>query len=118
MNKLTTKQRLFVEAYLTNPNGVQAARKAGYKGNDKTLSVVAAENLRKPCIAEHIERRVEKAIITTDEVLTDVKDIAKTAERDADRLKGYELLGKYLAMWTDRTVTDGKQIVEVVFTKE
>lgn len=104
---LTTKQKLFVEAYLANPNATDAARKAGYKGNDVTLGAVGAENLKKPQIAEMLKERVEKAIITADEILTDVKAIAKSAEKDSDKLKAYEMLGKHLAMWTDKTEING-----------
>jgi phage terminase small subunit len=100
---MTNKQKLFVEAYLANPNATDAARKAGYKGSDTTLAQVGAENLRKPYIAEAVEKRVEAAIITADEVLKGIKAIAVTGEKDADRLKGYELLGKYLKLFTDRS---------------
>jgi phage terminase small subunit len=109
--KLTTKQRLFVEAYLANPNATDAARRAGYKGNDVTLGAVGAENLKKPLIAEMLEKRVNEAIVTADEVLRNVKILAQTAERDGDRLKGWELLGKHLAMWIDKS--EGKVDVSV-----
>lgn len=58
MARLTTKQRLFVEAYCGPAlgNATEAARLAGYKGNDVTLSSVGSENLRKPQIAEAIEQ--------------------------------------------------------------
>ncbi len=117
-DKLTTKQRLFVEAYLENPNGVQAAKKAGYKGNDKTLSVVASENLAKPCISKLLEKRVEEAVITANEILTDVKSIAKNADKDSDRLKAYEMLGKHLALWIDRQETSGEQKIVVEWVNE
>ena len=107
-DKLTTKQRLFVEAYLANPNATEAARRAGYAGNDATLRAVASENLSKPNIAALISERVETAVITANEILSDVKDIAKTSERDADRLKAYEMLGKHLKLWTDKVETTGK----------
>jgi phage terminase small subunit len=115
MDKLTTKQRLFVEAYLANPNATEAARRAGYAGNDKTLSVVGAENLAKPCISSLLTERVETAIVTADEVLTNVKSIAQSSEKDSDRLKAWELLGKYLAMWTDKQQNSGE--MTVVFQK-
>lgn len=114
MDKLTTKQQLFVEAYLRNPNGVQAAKAAGYKGNDKTLSVVASENLAKPCISARLEKRIEEAIITTDEVLRGVKKIALHGERESDQLKGFELLGKHLKMWTDKVETTNKDNSAIV----
>ncbi len=61
MNRLTEKQRKFVEAYMgkAEGNGVEAARLAGYKGNDNTLAAIASENLRKPKIASAIEERQE-----------------------------------------------------------
>lgn len=110
-SKLTTKQRLFVEAYLANPNATEAARKAGYKGNDVTLGAVGAENLKKPQIAELLAGRVQEAIITTDEVLNGVKRIALNGQREADKLKAYELLGKYLVLWTDKQENSGTQTV-------
>ena len=57
---LTHKQHLFVQHYLANGgNGVEAAREAGYKGNHATLAQVAAENLRKPYIANEIDQARE-----------------------------------------------------------
>lgn len=97
---LTTKQKLFIEAYLANPNATEAAIKAGY--SEKTAGSVGAENLKKPEIAAAIAERVETAIITADEILTGVKSIALEGERDADRLKAYELLGKHLKLWTEK----------------
>ncbi len=111
MSDLTTKQRLFVEAYLVSSNATDAARKAGYKGNDVTLGAVGAENLKKPQIAKLIGQRVETAIITADEWLTDVKQLAKTAERDGDKLTAYGMLGKYLGMTPDKH--DVKAEVEI-----
>jgi phage terminase small subunit len=110
---LTQKQRLFVEAYLANPNATEAARRAGYKGNDVTLGQVGAENLKKPQIAELLKVRVEEAIITADEILTGVKNIALHGKREADQLKAFELLGKHLAMWTDKTQLSGEVTTNV-----
>ncbi len=46
---LTAKQRAFISWYISaevNCNGTEAARRAGYRGNDNTLATVAFENLR------------------------------------------------------------------------
>lgn len=50
---LTLKQRKFVEAYLgkANGNATEAARLAGYKGNDVTLGAVGHETKNKPLVA-------------------------------------------------------------------
>ena len=58
--KLTPKQLLFVSEYLKTGNATEAARRAGYKGNDKTLGQVGAENLKKPGILRAIEAKQEK----------------------------------------------------------
>ncbi len=112
-DKLTTKQRLFVEAYLANPNATAAAISAGY--SKKTAKSQGQRLLTKVDIAKCVEKRVEQAVITADEVLKDVKDIAKSAKRDADRLKAYEMLGKHLTLWTDKIEHSGAQKVIVEF---
>src|SRR6187399_566616 len=55
-NSLSLKQTAFVAAYLgeANGNATEAARIAGYKGNDDTLKVVGHENITKPYIADLI----------------------------------------------------------------
>lgn len=105
-DKLTTKQRLFVEAYLADPNATKAALAAGY--SPKTAYSIGQANLKKVEIQDALGKRVESAIITADEILTDVKTIAKSAERDGDKLKAYEMLGKYLKLWTDKQEITGK----------
>lgn len=60
MRPLTLKQEKFVEATIRGINGINAAREAGYKGNDVTLGAVAYENLNKPLIKQAIdEHRAE-----------------------------------------------------------
>lgn len=54
--KLTHRQRAFVDAYTGAAigNATEAARMAGYKGNDRTLAVTGAKNLTKPAVREAI----------------------------------------------------------------
>jgi len=100
--KLTTKQQLFVEAYIgkANGNATEAARLAGYKGNDVTLAAVGAENLKKPHIAEFCHKRVETAGMTANEVVSELTKLARSEGRH--QIKALELLGKYHALFTDR----------------
>lgn len=109
-NLLTTKQKLFVEAYLANPNATEAARRAGYKGNDKTLAVVGAENLAKPYIRELVDKRVTAAAMSADEVLAELSKIAKGSHTQyrSDKIKSLELIGKYHKLFTDKTEVSGK----------
>jgi phage terminase small subunit len=80
---LKTKQRLFVESYLSNGfNATEAARMAGYQGNDNTLSSVGYENLRKPEIAAAVSGRVNEAAMSANEVLARLSSIARGSVSD------------------------------------
>lgn len=82
-DELTAKQRAFVNAYLANGfNGTEAARQAGYKGNDNTLGVVAYDNLRKPKIAVCVQRAFEEMTMSADEVLARLSAMARTDMTD------------------------------------
>ena len=62
--KLTAKQQRFCDEYLIDLNATQAAIRAGY--SKKTAGVIATENLQKPNIKAHIEKRMaekEEALI-------------------------------------------------------
>lgn len=74
---LNFKQRVFVEHYLQAWNATDAARRAGYKGNDITLASVGYENLRKPQIAEAIERRLAELQMGADEVIQRLSEHAR-----------------------------------------
>lgn len=82
--KLTTKQKLFVEFYLgaAHCNATEAARMAGYRGNDATLAAVGSENLRKPHISALISQRVQEIAMTADEVLRRLTDIGRGTLED------------------------------------
>lgn len=122
---LTTKQRLFIEAYLENPNASQAALAAGY--SPKTAPFIGAENLKKPQIVEMLKSRVEKAVMSANDVLTELSDIAKADWREflqikrdkdgnlidasiilKDKIKALELVGKYHKLFTEKTELTGK----------
>jgi phage terminase small subunit len=109
---LTAKQTAFVHWYCSaavNMNATEAARRAGYKGNDKTLAVMGAENMGKPKIRALIDKRLERALsgadVTVEAVLRRVQVIGDKALEDgqyASAAKCAELHGKYLKMWTER----------------
>jgi phage terminase small subunit len=56
-NGLTAKQIAFVAAFIgeSRGNATDAARRAGYHGNGKTLSAIGLENLEKPGIKEAVQ---------------------------------------------------------------
>ena len=81
MAKLTNKQRLFVEFYLSNGlNATDAARRAGYKGNYQTLRAIASQNLTKTTIRTLIDKRLEEAAMNANEVLYRLTEQAKAPD--------------------------------------
>jgi phage terminase small subunit len=57
--KLTYKQQKFVDLY--EGNATEAARLAGYSGNDNTLATIGDENMRKHAIIEALAKRDAKS---------------------------------------------------------
>lgn len=115
--KFTQKQRKFVEAY--NGNGTEAARIAGYTGNDKVLAQVATENLRKPDIQAAIQARENKKISRLIAVREERQEFWTRIMSDEgielrDRLKASELLGKSEADFTFKHEHSGKMTFDTV----
>ena len=76
-NGLTNKQRAFIEHYLECWNATEAARQAGYGGNDNALASIGSQNLRKLKIRSHIEDRLNAKAMTADEVLARLSQQAR-----------------------------------------
>lgn len=157
---LTAKQRLFVAEYLVDCNATRAAISAGY--SRESGYSIGQENLKKPEIAEEIEkrlkRRLDKLDITSENVLRELailgfsnmldyirttdegdafinlseltrtqaaaiqeltveeytegrgenkRDIRKTRFKLGDKRGSLELLGKYLALFTEKVEHSG-----------
>ncbi len=125
MSKLTSKQELFCKEYLIDLNATQAAIRAGY--SEKTACAIGTENLRKPNIAlfiqEAMTERSESTGITADYVLNGIKELTDSlavSEDPKSAYKGYELLGKHLALFSDKvdhTSSDGSMATDGL-TKE
>lgn len=141
MGKLTDKQEQFCQEYLIDLNATQAAIRAGY--SEKTANEQGAQNLAKLSIQARIKElqdaRQQRVQIDQDYVL---KTIVETVERckqaepvmikedgewvesgeykfDATNvLKGAELLGKHLAMWTDKTKIEGDLNINTTLTEK
>ncbi len=104
-------------------NATEAARRAGYKGNDHTLQVVGYENLMKPVIKAEIDARLADALSGADvsventlKRITVLGNEAQAAGQYAPAVRCAELHGKYLKMWTDKI--EHVQDVEDISTSE
>ncbi len=107
---MTPKQERFVAEYLVDLNATQAAIRAGY--SEKTAYSIGQENLKKPEVAEAViaaqTERSERTEITQDYVLTSIMETMEQRKGTGEHsnpnavLKGAELLGRHLAMFTDK----------------
>ena len=105
--KLTPKQQRFVEEYLVDLNATQAAIRAGYSA--KTARAQGQRMLTKVDIEEAIQaaqaKRSERVQCTQDSVLEGIIRCTQASENAEDyrtALKGYELQGRHLGMFTDK----------------
>lgn len=108
----TTREELFVMYYVAGDpralgNGTKAAIAAGY--SKTSAAKIASDLLAKPkiraAIDAELKRISQKLRITTEKVLQDIERIANKAEKAGEfgaALKGKELLGRNLKMFTDR----------------
>lgn len=75
-SKLTVKQKMFVDEYLKDLNGTQAAIRAGYSKN--TANRIASQNLSKLDIKNAIEeaksKRAKRSQIDSDYVLGQIQE--------------------------------------------
>lgn len=107
MPKLTDKQTAFVREYLVDLNATQAAIRAGY--SERTANAQAGRLLVNVGIREAIEnaqaKRARRVEIKAEDVLRGVIEVTTQARDSGDlktALKGYELQGKHLGMWTEK----------------
>lgn len=86
---LTNKQKAFIERYLANGfNATEAAKYAGYSENNAKEQ--GYENLTKPHIKKHIDKRMQELAMGADEVLI---RLAQTARFDpSDFIEGFGML--------------------------
>ena len=97
LKKLNTKQKMWVENYLSNGfNATLAAKEAGYKSGFRRIGW---ENTTKPHIKALIQERLEKAAMGANEVLARITTMAK----------GFDVADYFEQQPIYRTDKDGEQ---------
>ena len=114
-NKLTEKQKRFIDYYIETGNASKASEMAGYKG--KNLNTVGAQNLAKLSIyiKQKLEEKESQRIASQDEVLQYLTKVMRGEEKDQfgldaslqDRTKCAELLGKRWGTFKEKVEHSG-----------
>ena len=103
---LTPKKKQFVKEYLLDLNATQAAIRSGY--SQRTAKAQGSRLLTDVDIQSQLakaqQERTKRTEINADYVLTNLRDIVEMfkVENPGASLKGLELLGKNLKLFTDR----------------
>lgn len=116
--EMTTKQRLFVDGYVTHGCAKKAAIEAGYAV--KRAGEQGYQLLQNPTISAEIEKRVKnlevKGLITKDMVIEGLLKEAQSygeGTSHSARVNAWTQLGKHLAMFTDKLDVKGNITQEV-----
>lgn len=143
--KLTAQQEMFCQEYIVDYNGTQAAIRAGY--SEKTADVQAVRLLRNVKVLSRVraiqKERLEKLAVTQESVILKLLEIydrcmqakpvmewdynerkyVETGEYTFDSrgaLNALEMIGKHLAMFTNRVEhsgnigTENKELTEIL----
>lgn len=114
---LTARQQRFVNEYLVDLNATQAAIRAGYSA--PTAGSAGSRMLKNAKVRAAIdagtEKKGEALGLTAIKVLEKIADLSTKAETVgelATAMKGQELLGKHLKLFTDKLEMSGKLTLE------
>jgi phage terminase small subunit len=115
---MTPKQEAFAIEYLKDKNATQAAIRAGY--SKKTAYSIGCEMLKRTDVQQFLrdkqEEAAKNATITVESIAENLREIAANPlAKDSDRIRAYELLGKYLGMFTERVEMKGQ--IDTAVTK-
>jgi len=103
---LTVQEARFLDAYMETMNMVEAAKRAGYSGNDNKLRNTANRILNRPNVAYELQQRnkrlMKKSIAHADEVMEYLTSVMRGEVKDqfgldaplAERTKAAQELAK------------------------
>ena len=103
--ELTKKQEAFLEEYLKDRDGRQAAIRAGY--SPKAADSVAHNNLANPVLASKLReisaRSAQRSEVDAAFVLRELKKVAEQEDvAQSTKVRALELIAKHLGMLEDR----------------
>lgn len=104
LKELDAQDKLCVEAYLSNGlDRKKAIMASGRKCKESSAHELAYRFFKRTEIKTYIDERLKETILSTNQVLAGISDLAEAADLQRDRLKAYELLGKHLKLFTEQS---------------
>jgi phage terminase small subunit len=102
---LTSLQEKFLEEYLKDRNGKQAAIRAGY--SPKVAGSIAVKNLQLPIVASKLKeisaRAIQRSEVDASFVIRELKKVAEQEDvAQSTKVRALELIAKHLGMLEDR----------------
>jgi len=102
-----TKRQTFAREFVIDRNATQAAVRSGY--SVRTAKQQGSRLLTKVDVQEEISlleaAQQEADHVDRSFVLAGLRDLALNASTESNRVRSYELLGKYLRMFVEQTET-------------
>lgn len=95
-------EKIFLQSLLRHDGKLVSAYRDAFPDEKVSPMVMlrrAKKIVERKRVKDYMGQMLESKEISPEFVLGGITDIAKNAKRDADRLKGYELLGKFLKMF-------------------
>ncbi len=115
------KIKKFVQEYINSGFNATAAAKntfnIGSKGGtntQRTAESMGSEYLRKPEVRELLAKELHGQLADSAFVLENLLTLAMGSKAERDRIKATELIGKTLAMFTDRHEVESKSMAELI----
>lgn len=120
MTQLTPQQERFVTEYLIDLNATAAYKRAGYKAEGKVAESAASRLLSNVKVRQAVDlgkkERADRLRIDGDQVLRNIARITDMAEQARDfgsALRGNEMIGRHLKLFTDKVEHSGAVTVEI-----
>ena len=109
--RLSRKRQAFIEEYLVDQNGTQAAIRAGYK--ESNAASTACNLLKIPIITDIIKERLGLKAMEADEALELLGKMARKAKSENVQVRALESVLKVHQLTKDTVVLEGDIKIKV-----
>lgn len=118
-SKISVKHLAFVNEYMQCYNATLAYMKIYPNASYDASKVNASKLLTNTNVKTEIEKRMKSSTVTADEVIAGISSIAYAFDvRTSDRLRAFELLGRFHKLFTDKFEIAQRKTIKVTIRRE